>query len=257
MLTSTIYNIKVYCKDSLDNIIIHNIWQDNPIVSTCPLNIPGHTVMETEILDQISQNIQMVEDDNTGTNGIYRAIGYTFDVDPGPDTEFKLIGQQSYPYPMRVYVFTAMPGLDNIGDTFSFVSSKDTIVGMLRSSVTGGTLLEVNDTVIANMKIGFEVSLGITGTTGYQSVGECIDIDVSNKILTVSTPVSQLFDIGTPVMLTVKRVENIKMTTDKPLTFGSNTIGSSLAAAGLRGSLLYKNSSASAKTFSVYLETAY
>lgn len=252
MTTRVAYFVRVFCKDSAEEYHSHEFWTDNIDISSCPNSTPDHTFIETTILDQISSNVSIVGDDTSNTNGIYRAKGFVFDVAPGPDTNYKVVGEYSVSYNTRIYSITATPSVNNIDDMFSFVAAKDTVVGILISGVSGGNVLNVNSTVLSNMKIGFDVSLG-TGN----SVGECIGIDTTAMTITVEDTISSTYPIGTPVLLTIKRLEDIYIASDKPLSFGSNTVGSSLAPAGLKGSILYKNNSASAKKFSLYVETSY
>lgn len=254
MSDKVVHRYDTVCYDGIE-YIHHDHWsQEYPV--TCPFGVTGHTVTMAFSVETISENIQIIEDDTAGTNGTYRARGFDYNVSPGPDTNFQILGEYSASYNIRIYAITVVPSTENIGDTISFVAARNTIVGGLTVPVSSGTLLNVSPTVISNMKIGYEVSLQI-GTGTIDILGECVAINATGGTITVDNVIASSYPAGTYVLLTVKRLENIKIKTDTPITFGSNTTGSSLALGGLKGTVLYKNASAVAKEITIYVEQAY
>ena len=256
MSATTVYHIRFDCTDPSDTIISHDLWVENyDSITTCPLGISGHTLIDKVFLGKISQMAKTIIDDTSDTNGNYRAIGFDYNVNPGPDTDYQVLGDESYSYNVRVKAITINPGAENIGDTFSFVSARNTPVGALTADVSSGVILNVSDTVLVNINVGFEVTLQ-TGTTE-QNLGECITIDSVAKTITVQNAVTSLFPAGSVVMITIKRIENLKITSDRLITFGGHNSNSTLAPAGLKGTVLYKNSTNVAKQFSVFAEISY
>jgi hypothetical protein len=254
MSTRTVFKLTVNCEDTSNNIISHRLWSPD-IPSSCPLGVTGHTLINVIITDRVSSKIHVVEDDTEGTAGRYRCNGYTYDVAAGPDTDFQLVGTSSLPYPIRAYVFTLQPTDENIGDYFTFLTAPNTPIGTLTQAVSSGTVLNVDDNVIAYIGVGIDVTLN-DGVTS-QNLGECISIDDVNNTITVSNSVSNSFGIGTPVLMTIKRIENVRITTKNQMVFGANTIGSTFVPPGINGVLMYKNMTNVAKKISASLEIAY
>lgn len=251
---TSLYNLNVFCTDGT-NTYTHNVWKDSLDTPVCPFGITGHTVVYQEIVDTIASNVSTVTDDISGTHGYYRSKGISFDVPAGPSSEQIAIGTHSYPYPIRIHTFTITPTADNIGDTFSFLSAKDTVVGILTSGVTGGNTLNVNSTVVSNVKPGFEVNL-YNGVTG-QNLGECYSVDTTTNTITVQNAVTGSFAPGTYVRITLKRIENVLITTTEKIIFGSGTAGSSLVPANIVGTIMYQNNTSSSKKFSMFAECSY
>lgn len=257
MTERTVYNLNVFCTDASNNFHNHNIWTEDLSFTTCPLNIPEHILHEKNIIGSISQNAQVIVDDTAGTNGTYRAVGYVYPVAAGPDIEYQVVGTSSFPYAVRINTFKVYAGPENIGDTFSFVVARNTIIGVLMSDVSNGNTLSVSGTVIANLIVGYEVLIQNGGTGPIESLGEVINIDRDNNIITVSNNISSSFSAGSLIMMTIKRIENIKIMSAGTLTFGTDTAGTSLAPPGLTGTILYKNSTNAAKEICCSLETLY
>lgn len=253
MTDQTVYHLIANCEDG-NNIISHNLWSEE-IPGSCPFGVTGHTLLDVIINERVSTKIKMIEEDTRGTSGRYRCNGYTYDVFPGPDTDFQIVGTSSLPYPIRAYVFTLQPTEENIGDYVTFLTAPNTPIGVLIQDVSSGTVLNVSDTVITNIAIGFDVSLN-DGVTS-QKLGECIAIDTVNKTITVSSSVSNSFGIGTAVLITIKRIENVRITTRNQMVFGANTFGSTLVPAGISGVLMYKNMTSTSKKISAMLEISY
>jgi hypothetical protein len=255
MTTITIYNLIVYCKDASNTIHTHNIWQEQPGVASCPSEISDHTVIESEVANKVSSTSQTIIDDTSGTNGTYRARGFMYPVAAGPDTDYNVIGEFVAPYNMRLASMTITPSTENIGDSFTFVANRNTPIGGITSGVSSGKVLSVTDSVLVHIKVGFEVLL-LTGST-LQSLGECLEIDITNKTITVENNVGSAFPPGSLVLLAVKRLETIPIVSEHPLTYGADTIGSSLASKGSIGTMLYKNSTGVTKKLAFYVQFLY
>lgn len=249
-----VYNLRIICSDGVIDHT-HVIWSDNSTAETCPHAVAGHTVSSVEVLEIITPNTSIILDDFAGTSGIYRTKGLTFDVPAGPSSEQVIIGEYSYPYPIRMSTFTIMPSEDNIGDIFSFLSARNTVVGILTQEVSSGKSLVVNSTVIQNVKPGYVISLISGGTE--QDLGECYTVNESTNTITVEKDVIETFPIGTYVRITLKRVEDIRITSTNSVVFGNGTLSSSLVPANLVGTITYQNNSDSPKKFSFFCECSY
>lgn len=255
-MSRTLYNIRFDCQDNLSAIHSHNLWvEDYDIITSCPSSDPNHTLVQKVLLDTVSQDAKIVMDDISNTNGYYRATGLTYDVGTGPDSDYQVVGQYSLPYNVRIQGIIITPSTENIGDSFMFVAARNTAIGALTVGVTGGTLLEVTDSVITHINVGFDLNI-VNGGTG-QHLGECIAVNKIAKTITVEHALMSAYPPGSLLLIGVKRIENFRIANDHPIVFGSNNVGSTLVPAGLVGTILYKNETAVAKKISVIAEITY
>jgi hypothetical protein len=197
----------------------------------------------------------IIKDDLSQTCGTYRAKGYNFDVGTGPNSSYESIGEISFPYNVRVLGISINPTDENIGDYVSIVTAKDTVVGVLTSDVSSGNVLNVSSSVLVHVCNGYQIT--VQDGTGIVDLGECIAHDHDNHTLTVENNISSLLTAGSYVMMTMKRIEDYKITQGCKSSFGLQTLESSLTPAGIKGTVLYKNMTNTSKTFSMYLELYY
>lgn len=254
MTDQTVYKARTYCNDGIDLIAHPEEWYDI-LPTSCPLGITGHTFVNNVITESVSTKSGFVVEDTSGTHGYYRSDAFTFDVPAGITGEFIPIGDCSDPYPTRIYSITIFPGTENIGDYISMVSAPDTVVGILTAPVSGGTALAVNSTAINNINPGLLVNL-FDGVTG-QNLGQCVSVDKNTNTVIVDTPVSLPFSAGALVRISLRRLNNLRITNTNNITMGANTLGSTLSPPNIIGRIFYKNMTGDPKKFTFMAEMSF
>jgi len=247
----TVYLYRVYCATEGQYV---TTWATEP-PTTCPNN-NTHTidVSSIVIIDSISSEEIEVKSTMSGTNGHYKTIGYTIDIEPG--VNIVTTKDISYPYATSVRGSRLVVRDENIGDNIEVVAAPNTQVGIITSDVNiGDTTISVSSTT--HTDIGYRITLN--DGTHTSELGEVFGIDSTNNTITVATPSDQSYSAATPtfVEITVPRIENLDLFLTGPIELGSSEIGGTTNPKNTIMRLLYTNKSSDAKKFQGILELFY
>lgn len=189
------------------------------------------------------------------TQSQYRAKGLNLDITAmqGEKNWIDL----SFPYPVNIFSCQYIHKEYMEGDVIDVVISPDAIIGAITANVAAGdTVINVQPTVIDNLKIGYRVNL-FTGVTS-EEIGECIAIDSVNNQITVSQGSTMAYMAGGPtyVRMNYYMVEDLVLRNRHAMELGKDLIGGSLLPANTVLRLMYTNNEGtmSNKMFSLVLE---
>ena len=248
MTTSlTVYQQEIVCHDNISNedVVHHDIWK--PFVyESCPDNNPDHTFNITLIMITVSNTIANLISDARETSGTYRNQEFDFNIPAGPSTDYPVVGTKTFPYNTRFVAYEFVPTEDNVGDSFSLYIVPPTFVGVLIESVDGGNTIKVSNSILSKITLGVEVILD--DGVNVQNLGECTNINLDTRILTVENNIDFSFSSGTPITLRFPVSKNIRIHSTDVIKFGTNMPGNKLIHKGLVITLCYNNASVDSKT---------
>lgn len=174
---------------------------------------------------------------------------------PGDWTEHDF----SWPFPVSLLAAEWPAVAENDGDEAEVQVAPNTVVGALTANVAAGVkTLPVDATTIANMKVGYAVS--ITDGTNTDELGYCTKVDKTAGTIDVETATANAFSAASPtyVRLSVKMVPWKRLKGSGFLNeVGHSKIGGSYLAAGKILRIRYRNNSGTEKKFVVGVEYLY
>lgn len=185
---------------------------------------------------------------------------------PAGDPEDVSVHDFSFPIPVSILAAQALIDNQHIGDNLDFVVAPDTIVGVLTEDTTASDdVIRVSQTVVDNSFIGAHLKLfngsianelGRIITVGYDDgYGSGVETD----LIHVETATTDVFLATSPtyVMMSVKMVERLDITSVGRIVIGESKIGSSYVPAGTVLRLHYTNKDGAAKKLGIVLEYLY
>lgn len=131
-------------------------------------------------------------------------------------------------------------------------------VGIITGNVsTGDTVLNVSQTVIDNMSVGFYCRLDDGNI--FECMGEVLEIDTANNQITVEKPALHNFLASSPtyVKLTVRMAEVFDIGPPGPHQEGVEKIGSTIVKKNKPVRIMYNNHTGGAKRFVFYVGHLY
>lgn len=163
----------------------------------------------------------------------------------------------SFPYHCNIFSCQYIHKDYMEGDVIDVIIAPDTLIGAITANVDiGDTVINVQPTVIDNLKIGYRVNL-FTGVTS-EEIGECIAIDSVNNQITVSKAATMPYMAGGPtyVRMNYYMVEDLALRDKHAMELGKDLIGGSLLPANRVLRLIYTNNEGTTvnKMFSLVLE---
>lgn len=259
MSTTTITKYRIYCNTEAN-------WIEGWGVTspTVCYNNNTHNVNESssQILESISTNQVIVQEENIPTNGNIKLDCHTFDIPVGASGSITNY-ESTYPHPINMISLTFCPSQDNIGDTIIADVGHHTTIGYLTenisSGITGGiTGFSVSQTVIDYLNLGYLVTLN-NGITSCE-MGRCVMIDSTNNRISTEFATNTNFSVSSPtyVQQTVEMVKNLHFPYSTiPIDIGDDKIGSSYVPTNVIGRIRYTNNNGLAKKFTFYMEYLY
>lgn len=234
----------------------NTIWGTEP-PTTCPVdtahevNPNSVTVEETILTNEVTIAVE-----STKTNGHFGVRSWLLDI-PAGTTGSITYEDTTFPYPISMMLVSFISSDNSMGDTFSAEVAPDSIIGICTTDASiGTTQISVSDTVLSYLKPGFQVAID-TGVTR-SDLGQCIDIDLNNHLVTSEFPVSNItFPAGSYIRQTMRMTDQYILHNSQVRTLGSGKPGSSYIPLGTTLRVGYTNNNGLAKKFHVDLEYLY
>lgn len=234
-------------KTELDNIITAHV--KLPLVDAPPTV----AVLEQDV------------EPNKRVGGRFQTRSLLLDIPEGDPNDVS-VHDFSFPIPVSILAAQALIDSQHVGDYLDFIVAPDTIIGVLTEDTTASdNVIRVSQTVIDNVFIGAYLKL-FNGSVANE-LGRVIDIGyddgygsgVESDLIHVETATTDAFLAASPtyVMMSVKMVEVLEMTSVGRIVIGESKIGSSYVPAGTLLRLNYTNKSGAAKKLGVVLEYLY
>ena len=215
------------------------IWSEE-MPTSCPIN-KNHNINNslTCIIDKIEPNIVKIKEDSIVTGGNFRCETKIINSDINTTS----ITNFSYKYPISVYAVYFVSTIDHEGDIIETNIAPDIPVGLITKNVnTNDTILDVSQTVIDNIMIGYDVK--ITNQINTDDLGKVIAIDKIKKQITTENFTSHNFTVNSSViLLTVKIVENYEIGPPTQHVIGDSKIGGMYVPADTIIQVKYQNKS--------------
>lgn len=192
-----------------------------------------------------------IQEEDINTGGHYQAHSFELDIDQASG-EWKAL-DISFPLPVSLLSAEFTDRDEYRKDVCEFQISPDTTIGTLTTAAsTNDTVLDVAQSVIDNIKIGYWVTIGSF------DAGRCISIDKINNKITVENGMDQSYSIGTLCKITVKMLPRLELNGGNvQRALGESKIGGSYIKANTIIRLRYQNNDGITKRFSFVLEYLY
>ena len=242
-------------------------WSETPI-TTCPTDPISHSVNadSVDVVDAVSNSNVTVVEENTPTGGHFGCEVIAFDANGNSTTTVDYSSPINFGALSISFVPRGGQRPDGIwdasysqeGDVFEIIALPDTIIGTISSDVSvSDTVINVNPSVIANIKLGYYVKLD--NLSNFNDCGRVIAIDSINNTITVENPPSNSFLAGSPtyIKIGIKMIRNFEIGPPGPYIIGESKIGASHIKAGTVIRIKYTNKTSAKKRVRFNLEDLY
>jgi hypothetical protein len=219
----------------------------------CPLGY-SDTILETRIINTISQDAVVINDTDPGTGGYMETAGYSLDVpagNTGDVTRFEIPIEMS----MAVFQFHVLCEEENKLDRYDMYAGPTNYVGALTANVSSGdTCAYLSSFAMTLYQVGFTVAYH--DGTHTMPLGRIKTIDSANGRVFFREPVTVSKSAGSPVFLWATRGYKMCMS-NRPLIFGISKAGGSHIPAGYTCVFFYTNNTGEEKKFKFVTEDMY
>ena len=251
-MSKTVHKYRVFC--NTENTYVYT-W-DDLLPTLCP-NDGKHTIDTSTIvsIDTVeSGSVNIIQEQNP-TGGWYRTESKRMTIKPN-STE---VLSMSWPYPISILELSLNSSTENDGDIINSYVAKDTVIGVVSQSIPIGTnIAHVSDTVVQNIYIGFLVSFQNATTGQIYDMGECIEIDTSNKTITCSKNCLSEIPMMSYVRMTINNIKHFVIKGGLTYNLGRKSLQASYLPKNTKVDLSYQNlSMVQSKTFSFVYEYLY
>lgn len=246
---ATIYKYRVRC---LTSNKYEYVWDDTE-PTTCPVN-PAHTIdpSKTAAVAKRAQNVVEIKEESVPTGGYFMSETIPMTINPNETATFTY----TWPISMTVLMVGFTSDASNQGDVMSLCVAPDTTVGTLTANIgTGVSTLDVSQSVIDNMCLGFYVS--ITDGVNTNDLGRCLAINKVSKIITVENPTTNSFAANSAIKITIYMMKNYTIGPPWEYEIGKSKIGGAYVPAGRVVKVTYENKTNATKTLVPRLEYLY
>ena len=249
-MSTVIYKYRVYCQT--ENAFV-TIWNTTP-PTVCPNNI-AHTIDNNSvtIIEKISStSVKIIQSEPGFTNGFYKVEGFSLTI-PANSSAIKDI---SWPYNIAVMTINLQPSTENTGDYINAYAGPDTTIGVNTETIGQNvSVINVNSTVLQNIKLGYTVS--VVNNTQNINMGECIAIDTNNSRITCNIVASEGIGPGSYIKVSRQIMKNITFTSNNIINLANKNVSSTSFPANTIARLIYTNNSIIKKTFYYNIEYVY
>lgn len=204
------------------------------------------------------ETVVIREEEEGKTQGHYQACAHQIIIDQAKD-EWKDL-DITFPYPISIFSASFALRDYHEGDEVEVLVAPDTTIGAVTADVAASaTVLDVQDSVLENTQIGYEVN--IFDGTNDDPLGRVLAIDKINKQITVETATVNAFLSATPSFIkqNIFFIKRVILPGAYVTTIGDDIIGGSLLPANTVLRIRYKNVEGTAvgKTFAFLMEYKY
>lgn len=253
-MSKAIYKYRVYCITEADYI---ETWaMTEPTV--CP-NVNTDTIDQTSwtIVDKVSEEVVQVKEEDTPTGGHFIAECLDFDVPASAgDHNFDL----SWPINIAILSTSVAATDGNVGDKIEVMGSPDTVIGGITADVNvGDTTINVQPTIFAYAKVGYNVSLLNASNGQISQLGRILSMDPVAGTVIMETASDKAHSAAAPTYfrITVCRIHNFRFAISGLYTIGVAKIGASYLPANTPVRVIYNNVDGLAKKLAFYVEYLY
>jgi hypothetical protein len=242
----TVYQYRYYC---LTESNFKTVWSPQPPTS-CTTDIADIIDLSSiTIVDSISQNTVIIQNDPKNTGGNYMLKGITFTV----PAQSNYVFSSSCPVPISCLNVYCYPNDSNVNDMISVYTKLPHLP--LESNVdVGASNIWINPQVVDYIKKGYVVSLSNANSCDYLDV--ITDI-MGNKITTVNAS-SNAYMVGNSMFDTkVYFAKNLVMPIAKTYTIGKGTLNGTYVPRDTNIYIDYTNNNTQQKDFTVHVEYTY
>ena len=251
MSSRTLNQYRLFC--ITENIHI-DTWSESP-PSICQHN--NSDTIDTSsivIIDSISSNdVNIVQSTPGFTGEFYRSQGFNLVIPPNTIAS-KVF---SWPFNITLLTFSMQLNSANEGDTVNLFVAPNTTIGSITRNITqGDTVIYVSSTVLSNIHFGHNVTI----TNGNQKIemGECINIDLVNGILTCDTPANISIMSGAYVQSSRHTLKDFYINSSNIIyTLANKTINGMSLPKNTNNTIYYNNTSNTSKNFAFSIEFLY
>lgn len=219
----------------------------------CPNNL-AHTisVLEERLVSTVKIKEEFLEAGQVPTNGYFRYEGFRVTCAANSVTEYPFF----WPFPISPTVIKLHIRPTHINDIVNTYISRNKIIGVItRTTVDGLTVLPVSSTVLQYIKPGFLCKL--TNGVNTDDLGQVISVNKTDATITVSSPTTNSFNIGSYIKMTIHNIKNFYLYAEGACVIGNSRIGSSYLPANTEILLVYDNTSNDEKVFNWEVEYMY
>jgi hypothetical protein len=229
---------RVYCTTESR---YNHIWLENGVSapSNCPVNT-AHAINNslTRIVDTSSPTSVTISQEIVSTGGNYAYATEAFTALANQTTMYEF----SFPINISIMDTSFVATNENVGDSWSWIISPDTLIGVLTSSIeVGDTELDVSSGVFTFVKVGFYVTIddGITS----EELGRVLAVDSDGGTITVEKAASNSFAVGSNIKMSIYFTKDGELGHPWLYQYGVSKIRSSHVPANTLLRVLYTNKS--------------
>jgi len=189
-----------------------------------------------------------IKEETIKTGGNFQAQTFTIDVASGTgwyETDI------SFPIPISLLSASYVGNDEIVGDEAQFLVARNTITGVITTTVSSGIEIDVSQTVADNAKIGYYI------TIDSEDLGRVVSIDSVNNKLTMENSITTTHTAGSYVKQTVKMAPRIVFGDNGVMIIGESKIGGSYISPGRLITARYNNISGGSKKFNFTIEYLY
>lgn len=206
----------------------------------------GNNIVEEEVVSII----RVKEEEEIGkTNGHFQSYVIDIDINKSGTTYVDKV----FPFNISLFSSEWLVSDLHVGDIAEFHLAPDTPVGVLTVSIPSGTtVLNVNNTIIENVDVGYFIKIG------NDDLGWCIAKDTENMTITVENPTTIEHNAMDYILMTIKVVPRWKFTATGYCSVGESKIGASYIPANTPLRLVYHCiNGIDEKTFGISIDYLY
>ena len=251
MSSRTLNQYRLFC--TTENKYIDTWANTQPNV--CPHN--NTDIIDTNsivITDSISSNdVNIVQSIPGFTGEFYRSQGFNLTI-PANSIASKVF---SWAFNITLLTFNMQFNPVNQNDTVNLFVAPNTNIGSITRNITqGDTIIYVSSSVLTNISLGHIVTV----TNGNQKIemGQCINIDLINNILTCDIPANISIITGAYVQSSRHVVKDFYINSANIIyTLANKTINGMSLPKNTNSTIFYNNTSNVDKTFAFSIEFLY
>lgn len=251
-----VYQYRMFCETEGTHVYV---WGDKK-PTACP-NVNTHTVTANSItvVRRVAENnVSIIEEEpevgNKPTGGHFAARTISLSI-PANETITESI---SWPFPISVFAISYISAQNQYGDVVNVYIARETTVGALTANAAvGATVLNVSPTVLAHVKVGFEIT--IDDGVNKNVLGRLFDIDEAAGQITVETATTHEFAAATPtyVKMSIHMLQGHVFASGGSVAIGESKLGGSYLPANTPVTIVYQNNSSEDKLFVPFVEYLY
>jgi hypothetical protein len=235
-----LYKWHIFCNDTNSWEYKWDLLENVPTV--CPSNtlhnINLNSIHYEELYNNHIQTVK-IQEEYISTGGSYRNGGHIMNISSNSNSQITF----THKYPISSLSVCYYTKDENWGDRVSCLVANNTKVGILTANtVSGNCVLNVSNTVMEKIVVGYDCSLKNFAENVYEDLGEVLNKDLVNNQITVeNAPTTNFFQYNTYVMLSVYTFKNHYLGGNGYNLAGADKIGASYVPTLTPVTIIYEN----------------